>query len=64
MADIVVAEIRLLDGAGGFKAVTPKDFLAMPTADRIKLILAGKVQFLDAAGTVLPAMEAVKTLKA
>ncbi len=63
MADIVVHEIRLLDGAGGHKVVSPKDFLAMPTAERIKLILAGKVQFYDSAGTLLPAMDAVKTLK-
>jgi hypothetical protein len=64
MADIVVKEIRLLDGVGGHKSVSPAEFLAMPTAERIKLILAAKVQFYDGEGKLLPAMEAVKTLKA
>ena len=64
MADVIVKEIRLLDGAGGHKSVTPAVFLAMPTAERIKLILAAKVQFYDAEGKLLPAMDAVKTLKA
>ena len=63
MADIIVKEVRLLNDTGGYRVVTPAEFLALPATERIKLILAAKVQFHDSAGNLLPTTDALRTLK-
>lgn len=57
-----VHNISVQQPGGGHNLISPKDFLGLPSADRINLIMQGKVSFLDEDGNIIPSMDAVKSL--
>ena len=49
--------------AGGYNLMSKAEFLAMPLGERVSLILANKIQFLDDKGEQIPARDALRMLK-
>ena len=48
--------------AGGYNLLSVPAFLALSSSERTKLILERKIEFLDAQGTVLPLLDAVRSI--
>jgi hypothetical protein len=47
---------------GGYALMSVQEFLALPSIERTKLILARKVEFLGTDGRVLPMLDAVRAI--
>jgi hypothetical protein len=57
-----VHNISVQQAGGGHNLISPEEFVNLPSADKINLIMQGKVSFLDEDGNIIPSMDAVKSL--
>ena len=56
-----VAQVAI-NKLGGFKILTRKAFLSLPTAEKKTLISGKKIEFIDENGKNIPFMEGVKDI--
>ena len=64
MSEVSVYKVAIQKSADGFNLISPEGFMREPVAVRTKLILQGKVQFLDLLGNGIAPTQALKALSA
>lgn len=61
MATVTHVSVRM---PGGYNLIAFSEFVAKPLAERISLVVDGRIQFLDETGATVPVREAMAQISA